>query len=90
MDVLRPSALYAPTFDKKLGRMLDSEYSNPTFPLRLLRKDVDLFVRAARAAGVAAGIAEAVLDAVDAAAGKGHADDDYSALAEGFRAPHGP
>ena len=87
MDVLRPSALYAPTFDKKLGRMLDGEYSNPTFPLRLLRKDVDLFARAARASGVAPGIAEAVLGAVDAAAGKGHSDADYSALAEGVLAP---
>ena len=83
MDVLRPSALYAPTFDKKLGRMLDGEYANPTFPLRLLRKDVALFVRAARAAGVAPRIAEAVLDTVDAAAAKGLGDDDYAALAEG-------
>ncbi len=47
MAILRPSALYAPTFDKKLGRMLEAEYSNPTFPLRLLRKDVELFARAA-------------------------------------------
>jgi len=83
MEVLRPSALYAPTFDKKLGRMLGREYGNPTFPLRLLRKDLDLFVRAARAAGVDPGVAEAVLDAVGAAAGRGHAEDDYSAVAEG-------
>ncbi|MFN7989016.1 MAG: NAD(P)-dependent oxidoreductase [Thermoanaerobaculia bacterium] len=83
LDVLRPSALYAPTFDKKLGRMLEGEYANPTFPLRLLRKDVDLFCRAARAAGVAPRVAEAVLDAVDAAAERGLADGDYAALAEG-------
>ena len=83
MDVLRPSALYAPTFDKKLGRMVDREYSNPTVPLRLLRKDVALFVGAARAAGVWPRVAEAVLDAIDAASAKGHADGDYAALAEG-------
>ena len=83
LAVLRPSALYAPTFDKKLGRMLDGEYSNPTFPLRLLRKDVDLFARAARAAGVAPRVAEAVLDVVDAASERGLADGDYAALAEG-------
>jgi 3-hydroxyisobutyrate dehydrogenase-like beta-hydroxyacid dehydrogenase len=87
MDVLRPSALYAPTFDRKLGRMLDGEYSNPTFPLRLLRKDVDLFSRAGRAAGVEPRLARAVLDAIDDASGKGHADDDYSAIAEGFGTP---
>ena len=84
MEILRPSALYAPTFDKKLGRMLDAEYSNPTFPLRLLRKDVELFVRAAQAAGVAPLIAEAVLAVVDAALEKGLGDGDYAALAEGL------
>ncbi len=84
MDVLRPSALYAPTFDKKLGRMLDREYSNPTFPLRLLGKDLDLFARAARGAGVEPRSALAALDVVDAAAALGLADSDYSALAEGL------
>lgn len=86
MEVLRPSALYAPTFDKKLGRMLEREYANPTFPLKLLRKDLDLFVRAARPLGIAPGVAEAVLGAVDAASLRGHGEDDYSALAEGIRA----
>jgi 3-hydroxyisobutyrate dehydrogenase-like beta-hydroxyacid dehydrogenase len=84
MEILRPSALFAPTFDKKLGRMLDAEYSNPTFPLRLLRKDVELFVRAAQGAGVAPLVAKAVLAAVDAALEKGLGDGDYAALAEGF------
>jgi 3-hydroxyisobutyrate dehydrogenase len=87
MDVLRPSALYAPTFDKKLGRMLDGEYSNPTFPLRLLRKDVDLFLAAARASGVATPMAEAVLSVVDAAMEKALGDGDYAALAEGLVTP---
>ncbi len=86
MDVLRPSALYAPTFDKKLGRMLDAEYANPTFPLRLLRKDLDLFARAARAAGVSPLVADAARAVVEAAAERGHGDDDYAALAEGVAA----
>ncbi len=84
MEVLRPSALYAPTFDKKLGRMLDAEYANPTFPLRLLRKDIDLFIRSARAAGVEPQVAEAVLAVADTALAKGLADGDYAALAEGL------
>ncbi len=87
MEVLRPSALYAPTFDKKLGRMLEGEYSNPTFPLRLLCKDIELFRRAALAAGLSPRVAEGVLDVVDAAIAKGHADADYSALAEGIPGP---
>jgi 3-hydroxyisobutyrate dehydrogenase-like beta-hydroxyacid dehydrogenase len=86
MDVLRPSALYAPTFDKKLGRMLEHDYANPTFSLRLLRKDLDLFVRAAGKTGVSPRVAQAVLDTVDAAAEKGHGDADYAALAEGVPA----
>ena len=84
MEVLRPSALYAPTFDKKLGRMLDAEYANPTFPLRLLRKDIDLFIRSARAAGVEPQVAQAVLAVADTALAKGFADGDYAALAEGL------
>lgn len=84
MEILRPSALYAPTFDKKLGRMLDAEYANPTFPLRLLRKDIDLFIRSARAAGVEPQVAQAVLAVADTALAKGFADGDYAALAEGL------
>lgn len=84
MEILRPSAFYAPTFDKKLGRMLDGEYSNPTFPLRLLRKDVEHFIRTARAAGVSPRVAQAVLAVADTALEKGFADGDYAALAEGL------
>ena len=50
MDVLRGSALYAPTFDKKLERELKGDYGNPNFPTAHLRKDLALFQAAARAA----------------------------------------
>ena len=50
MDILRPSALYAPTFDKKLKRMLDADYDDPNFSTSLLRKDVLLFLEEALAA----------------------------------------
>ena len=86
LEVLRPSALFAPTFDKKLGRMLEAEYSNPTFPLRLLGKDLRLFEMAAREAGLEPAVVEAVLRTVQAAEARGHAEDDYSALAEGIAA----
>lgn len=46
MDILRGSALYAPTFDKKLQRMLDRDYSNPNFPTKVNSNTiVCLFVR---------------------------------------------
>jgi len=45
MDVLRDSALFAPTFDKKLPRMRERDFSDPNFPLRHLRKDLRLVMR---------------------------------------------
>ncbi len=33
MGLLRASALYAPTFDKKLGKMLEHNYANPEFSI---------------------------------------------------------
>ena len=50
MSILRPSALYAPTFDKKLQRMLDGHYADPNFSTALLRKDLRLFLEEATAA----------------------------------------
>ena len=50
MSILRPSALYAPTFDKKLQRMLDGHYADPNFSTALLRKDLRLFLEEAAAA----------------------------------------
>ena len=52
MEILRPSALYAPTFDKKLERMLLGHYEDPNFSTALLRKDLELFLQETRAAGV--------------------------------------
>ena len=52
MAILRPSALYALTFDKKLQRMLDNHYSDPNFSTNLLRKDLRLFLEEATAAGL--------------------------------------
>ncbi len=48
MDILRQSALYAPTFDKKLGKMQEHNYRNPNFPTEHLIKDIDLFIREAK------------------------------------------
>lgn len=52
MAILRASALHAPTFDKKLARELSGDYDNPNFPTAHLRKDLALFVDAARARGL--------------------------------------
>lgn len=47
MSILRQSALFAPTFDKKLPRFLSNDYSNPNFPVKHLEKDTRLFLEAA-------------------------------------------
>ena len=52
MEILRGSALYAPTFDKKLERELQGDYANPNFPTAHLRKDLALFLEASQAAGL--------------------------------------
>jgi 3-hydroxyisobutyrate dehydrogenase len=52
MEILRPSALYAPTFDKKLERMLGGHYDDPNFSTALLRKDLELFLQETSEAGM--------------------------------------
>ncbi|MEW6693070.1 MAG: NAD(P)-dependent oxidoreductase [Pseudomonadota bacterium] len=84
MQILRGSALYAPTFDKKLDRMLSGHFAGPNFPLDHLIKDVRLFIRAAEGAGIDTSplaALEAVLGEVSA---RGHGGEDYSVLARGF------
>ena len=51
MEVVRSSALYAPTFDKKLDRMLERDFSNPNFPSKHLSKDTKLFLDVAKQLG---------------------------------------
>ena len=82
MDVLRPSALYAPTVDKKLKRMLSHDYSDPNFSTGLLRKDLSLFLREAGLAGVDAGALEGLVALLKRAEGTALDGVDYSALHE--------
>lgn len=46
MDIVRNSALYAPTYDKKLENYLSGDFSNPNFPLKHLLKDLNLMIDA--------------------------------------------
>jgi 3-hydroxyisobutyrate dehydrogenase len=81
-EVVRESALYAPTFDKKLQRMLERDYDRPNFPTRHLLKDVRLFLDEAQGLDLEvdalAGIERILTRAIDQ--GLGNAD--YSALFE--------
>ncbi len=80
MDILRQSALYAPTFDKKLQRMVDQNYSNPNFPTKHLLKDMHLSRTAAQAHGIDTQLIEAIIKITERSIQQGQGDSDYSAL----------
>jgi 3-hydroxyisobutyrate dehydrogenase len=80
MQILRQSSLYAPTFDKKLSRMLDGNYTNPNFPTKHLLKDTDLFISEAKSLGLDLASIEAVRHIVHTAVKMSFANDDYSSV----------
>ena len=80
MRILRRSALYAPTFDKKLGRMLERDLRAPSFPGRLMLKDIKLVEEEARTLGLQTYALEGIRQALERAVEMGFGDDDYSAV----------
>lgn len=80
MDILRGSALYAPTFDKKLNRMVNRNFDNPNFPVKHLLKDVDLMLAEFGKKGINIAPLEGVQKILLKAITDGQADMDYSAL----------
>ena len=88
MEVLRPSALYAPTVDKKLDRMLSNDFTNPNFSTALLRKDLGLFLQASQQAGLNASGLQGILELLQQAQGDAIDGLDYCALHELTQAQH--
>lgn len=82
MELLRGSALYAPTFDKKLDRLLARRFDTPNFPLRHLLKDVHLIERVAMQRGLNSDALTAVREILEAAWASDQGDSDYSAMFE--------
>ncbi|MFN7865422.1 MAG: NAD(P)-dependent oxidoreductase [bacterium] len=80
MTILRQSALYAPTFDKKLTRMLEENYANPNFPTKHLLKDVNLFLEESEKLDLNTFPLTGVQRLLEKALEMGFAEDDYSAL----------
>lgn len=80
MQVLRNSALYAPTFDKKLQRMLEGNYASPNFPSKHLAKDLNLFLTAAAAIDLNTTAIQGVSQLLAQTLKMGLAEADYSAL----------
>jgi len=80
MDILRNSALYAPTFDKKLERYLKRDFSNPNFPVKHLLKDLNIISENFGKEEINNQILEATKPILQKAIDKGLSDKDYSAL----------
>jgi 3-hydroxyisobutyrate dehydrogenase len=80
-DIVRSSALYAPTFDKKFNRMVDREFTPANFPARLLLKDLRLVVDEANRIGLFAPFLDGLVEIVARTVAAGFGEADYSALA---------
>jgi len=86
-DTVRASALYAPTFDKKLANMLAHDFEPANFPARHLLKDIRLFEVAAAGLGLDTTFVDGVRRVLEATLDQGLADADYSALAASIDPP---
>lgn len=80
METLRASALYAPTFDKKLQKMQDRDFATANFPLKHLLKDLTLFTAAAETHQIHTEMVQALTTRLAQACEHGASDADYSAL----------
>lgn len=83
MGIVRDSALYAPTFDKKLERMVNRDFTKPNFPTKHLAKDVRLFLQVAQSLDLETCALEGIDKLLDKTLEQGLADTDYSAIYSG-------
>ena len=87
MSVLRQSAIYAPTFDKKLPRMRDRDFSNPNFPTKHLLKDTDLIIKQAAELGLNTSHIQGVKQVIETALEMGLENLDYSSIYSAVNPP---
>lgn len=80
MEILRQSAIYAPTFDKKLNRFLEDNYSNPNFPVKHLEKDTHLFLEESSKLQINTIVLQSIHSLLLKAIERGDGDLDYSAI----------
>ncbi len=82
MATLRESALYAPTFDKKLDNMVGHSFENANFPLKHLLKDIRLFTQSACGRGIDTHLLIGLQHVLEEGVYAGHGNHDYSSLFE--------
>ena len=82
MTILRESALFAPTFEKKLPRLLSRDYQHPNFSTRHLMKDVELFLKEAAGYGLTTSSVEGIRPVLEQTIAHGLGEADYASLYE--------
>ncbi|HJR77707.1 MAG TPA: NAD(P)-dependent oxidoreductase [Nitrospiraceae bacterium] len=87
MKILRESALYAPTYDKKLPRLLERDYTNPNFSTRHMLKDVRLILDEAEMHRLSTGGLAGLVPLLSRSIDQGLGDNDYSALYDVIHPP---
>ena len=80
MEIVRDSALYAPTFDKKLDKMLNCDFKNGNFSSKHLLKDLNLFINESQSCGIDTTAVEGARDISQQTVDNKKQDDDYSAV----------
>ncbi|AFI85089.1 hydroxyacid dehydrogenase [Methylophaga nitratireducenticrescens] len=80
MQIVRESALYAPTFDKKLDRMRNRNFSEPNFPTKHLAKDTQLFLEVGEQLRLDTTALQGVSRLLDKTISMGLDNTDYSAI----------
>jgi 3-hydroxyisobutyrate dehydrogenase len=84
MQIVRDSALYAPTFDKKLTRMLQRDFTHPNFPTKHLAKDTNLFIEVAKQLNLNTQALEGIKHVLEKTLEMGLDNTDYSAIMAGI------
>ena len=82
MDVVRQSALYAQTYDKKLKKYLERNFDGANFSAKHLNKDVNLFLADAESLGMDCSSLQGIAKITAQAIKQGLGDKDYSAIYE--------
>jgi len=80
MEILRKSALYAPTFDSKLPMILSEDFSKANFPAKHMLKDGRLIEKFASQLNLNTKVINALNNVIEEAVNSGYADQDYSAV----------
>jgi 3-hydroxyisobutyrate dehydrogenase len=89
-EIVRGSALHAPTFDKKFDRMVERDFLPANFPARLLLKDLRLIADQAHQLGLFAPFLGGLVAIVERTVDMGFGEADYSSLAAAVEAADGP